>query len=127
MLGKIGSGIAGLAATLLAGAFAAPLLWLAVWTFGDAPWFAQVAGPLLVVAAAAGAWLAVALIDGVAGRTQRRVVVATIAVLGLLRLVATLTAANAMIRRDLPWHCAAVIVMAAVLAWRFRVTDARRA
>lgn len=124
VLGKIGSMIAGLAATLLASTLAVPILWAMVWAVGSQPWFAAVAPFLLLLASAAAAWLAVLIIDGVAGRTRQRIVLATLALLAVLRVVSTVSAGGT--GPNALWQCAAALVAAAVMAWRFRVTDARR-
>lgn len=124
ILGKIGSIIAGLAATLLASTLAVPILWALVWALSGQAWFAVAAPFLLLLASAAAAWLAVIVIDGVAGRTQQRIVLATLALLAVLRIVSTVSAGGT--GRDALWQCAAAVIAAVVMAWRFRVTDARR-
>lgn len=124
VLGPIWSIVAGLAATLLASALAVPILWAAVSAVAGQPWFGAVAPFLLVTASAVAAYIAVVVIDGVAGRTRTRVVVATLALLAVLRVVSTVSAGGT--GRDAVWQCAAAVVAAAVMAWRFRATDLRR-
>lgn len=123
--GTLGSGIAGLAAVLIGGATSRALLLGAGFIMAGSA--ARVWLPVLaLVAAVVGGWLAVALVDGVAGRINTRIAIGVVAAMTLLTLLSTLDRGRPDLSSTL-WQCASLLLGAVVIACRFRITNARRA
>jgi peptidoglycan/LPS O-acetylase OafA/YrhL len=124
--GTLGSGLAGLAAVLLAGAISRAVLLAAGFALADTDGIVTWVPAIALAAAVAGAWLAVAVVDGVAGRVETRVAVGVVAALTLLALISAISGAGPD-GRGAAWRCGSLVLAGAVIAWRFKVTDARRA